>query len=106
MVVLAKQQFNLRARDVAEPHAKFVPFSAQTRMSGVDFDEEPLTSKDVPAVRRPPLRGAVPLGFQDTREQAVPARSRKNDESVLSCFDLRERQLRIKALGAEVRLGK
>jgi K+-transporting ATPase ATPase B chain len=37
IVVLAKQKFNLRARDVAEPHAKFVPFTAQTRMSGVDF---------------------------------------------------------------------
>ena len=37
IVVLAKQQFNLRARDVAEPHARFVPFTAQTRMSGVDF---------------------------------------------------------------------
>jgi K+-transporting ATPase ATPase B chain len=37
VVVLAKQQFNLRAREVAEPHAKFVPFTAQTRMSGVDF---------------------------------------------------------------------
>jgi K+-transporting ATPase ATPase B chain len=37
ITVLAKQQFNLRAREVAEPQAKFVPFSAQTRMSGVDF---------------------------------------------------------------------
>ncbi len=37
VVVLAKQQFNLRAREVAEPQAKFVPFTAQTRMSGVDF---------------------------------------------------------------------
>ncbi len=37
IVVLAKQQFNLRAREVAEPHAKFVLFTAQTRMSGVDF---------------------------------------------------------------------
>jgi K+-transporting ATPase ATPase B chain len=37
ITVLAKQQYNLRAREVAEPHAKFVPFSAQTRMSGVDF---------------------------------------------------------------------
>ena len=37
VVVLAKQEFNLRAREVAEPHAKFVPFTAQTRMSGVDF---------------------------------------------------------------------
>jgi K+-transporting ATPase ATPase B chain len=39
VVVLAKQKFNLRAREVAEPHAKFVPFTAQTRMSGVDFFE-------------------------------------------------------------------
>src|SRR5882672_689574 len=37
ITVLAKQQFNLRAREVAEPHAKFIPFTAQTRMSGVDF---------------------------------------------------------------------
>jgi K+-transporting ATPase ATPase B chain len=37
IAVLAKQQFNLRAREVAEPHARFVPFTAQTRMSGVDF---------------------------------------------------------------------
>ncbi|MDB6057245.1 MAG: kdpB 2 [Verrucomicrobiales bacterium] len=37
IVVLAKEKFNLRAREVAEPHAVFVPFSAQTRMSGVDF---------------------------------------------------------------------
>src|SRR6266446_6032900 len=40
VVVLAKQQFQLRARDVAEPHAKFVAFTAQTRMSGVDFFAE------------------------------------------------------------------
>ena len=37
VVVLAKQRFNLRAREVSEPHARFVPFTAQTRMSGVDF---------------------------------------------------------------------
>ena len=37
IVVLAKQQFQLRGREVAEPHARFVPFTAQTRMSGVDF---------------------------------------------------------------------
>jgi potassium-transporting ATPase ATP-binding subunit len=37
IAVLAKQQFNLRVREVAEPHAKFIAFSAQTRMSGVDF---------------------------------------------------------------------
>src|SRR6476620_3831529 len=40
VVVLAKQQFNLRARELAEPQAKFIPFTAQTRMSGVDFFDD------------------------------------------------------------------
>ncbi len=37
IVVLAKQKYRLRGRNVAELGAKFVHFSAQTRMSGVDF---------------------------------------------------------------------
>ena len=37
VVVLAKQKFNLRGREVAEPAARFVPFTAQTRISGVDL---------------------------------------------------------------------
>jgi K+-transporting ATPase ATPase B chain len=37
IVVLAKERFNLRGREVAAPQATFVPFTAQTRMSGVDF---------------------------------------------------------------------
>src|SRR5436190_4818846 len=37
IVVLAKEKFGLRGREVAQPHAKFVAFTAQTRMSGVDF---------------------------------------------------------------------
>ena len=37
IVVLAKEKYALRGREVAEPHACFVPFTAQTRMSGVDF---------------------------------------------------------------------
>ncbi len=38
IVTLAKDRFNLRGREVAAPHATFVPFTAQTRMSGVDLD--------------------------------------------------------------------
>jgi K+-transporting ATPase ATPase B chain len=38
IVVLAKQKFNLRERDVAALKASFVPFSAHTRMSGVDME--------------------------------------------------------------------
>ncbi len=37
IVVLAKERFNLRQRELAAPHAHFVPFTAQTRMSGVDL---------------------------------------------------------------------
>src|SRR6202034_957946 len=39
IVVLAKQRFNLRERDLSALGASFVPFSAHTRMSGVDMGE-------------------------------------------------------------------
>jgi K+-transporting ATPase ATPase B chain len=37
IVVLAKNQFNIRGRDLADADAQFIPFTAQTRMSGVDI---------------------------------------------------------------------
>jgi potassium-transporting ATPase ATP-binding subunit len=37
IVVLAKEKFGLRARDMHELHATFVPFTAQSRMSGIDL---------------------------------------------------------------------
>ena len=40
IVVLAKQKFNIREREMASLHATFVPFTAQTRMSGVDIAGE------------------------------------------------------------------
>jgi K+-transporting ATPase ATPase B chain len=39
IVVLAKQRFNIREREMTSLHAVFVPFTAQTRMSGVDIGE-------------------------------------------------------------------
>src|SRR5579872_1591963 len=38
IVVLAKEKYQLRGREVSEHEAKFIAFSAQTRMSGVDLD--------------------------------------------------------------------
>lgn len=38
VVVLAKEKYGLRGREVAEHEARFIPFSAYTRMSGVDID--------------------------------------------------------------------
>jgi K+-transporting ATPase ATPase B chain len=39
IAVLAKEKYGLRGRDVTTPHARFVPFTAQTRMSGVDLGD-------------------------------------------------------------------
>jgi len=38
IVVLAKEKYNIRERDLQRMGAKFVPFTAQTRMSGVDLN--------------------------------------------------------------------
>jgi K+-transporting ATPase ATPase B chain len=38
IVVLAKEKYGLRGRELAPHEAHFIPFTAQTRMSGVDFD--------------------------------------------------------------------
>ncbi len=37
VVVLAKEKYNIRERDLTEMNARFIPFTAQTRMSGVDI---------------------------------------------------------------------
>ena len=37
VVVLAKEKFNIRARRLEDKNMKFIPFTAKTRMSGVDF---------------------------------------------------------------------
>jgi potassium-transporting ATPase ATP-binding subunit len=50
IVILAKERFGLRERDLAGEH-EFVPFSAQTRMSGLDFDGRQIRKGAVEAVR-------------------------------------------------------
>ena len=41
IVVLAKQKYGIRGRELAPHQATFIPFTAQTRMSGVDLDGQP-----------------------------------------------------------------
>ena len=52
IVVLAKQMYNLRGREVAEREANFIPFSAYTRMSGVDIDGRRLRKGATDAIAR------------------------------------------------------
>jgi potassium-transporting ATPase ATP-binding subunit len=51
IVVLAKERFGLRKRELGNGH-EFVPFSAQTRMSGLDLDGRQIRKGAVEAVRR------------------------------------------------------
>ncbi len=62
IVVLAKEKHGMRARDVHELGAHFIPFSAQTRMSGCDLDGRRIRKGAVDAVAAhvTQLGGAVP----------------------------------------------
>ena len=50
IVVLAKEKYQLRGREVSEHEAKFIEFSAQTRMSGVDLDHRSIRKGATDAV--------------------------------------------------------
>ena len=50
IVVLAKEKYGLRGRDLSTIHAEFVPFTAQTRMSGVDLPGASIRKGSVDAI--------------------------------------------------------
>ena len=52
IVVLAKEKYNLRGRDLSSIHAEFVPFTAQTRMSGVNLPGAMIRKGSIDAIAR------------------------------------------------------
>ena len=52
IVVLAKRCFNLRERDLKTLNATFIPFSAQTRMSGVNLGDRQIRKGSVDAIQK------------------------------------------------------
>ena len=52
IVVLAKEKYGLRGRDLSGIHAEFVPFTAQTRMSGVNLPGTRIRKGSVDAISR------------------------------------------------------
>jgi len=50
IVVLAKEKYNLRGRELAQLNAEFVPFSATTRMSGIEVDGRSIRKGAVDAI--------------------------------------------------------
>jgi K+-transporting ATPase ATPase B chain len=66
IVVLAKEKYGLRERDIQAMGAKFVPFTAQTRMSGVDLNGRQIRKGAVDAIEAhiKRLGGSLPTGVQ------------------------------------------
>ena len=60
IVVLAKEKYGIRGRDIQELGAKFIPFTAQSRMSGVEIGQSWVRKGAVDAV----------LDFLDVPRQA------------------------------------
>lgn len=75
IVVLAKEKFNIRGRELASPGATFVPFTAQTRMSGVDFEGRSIRKGAADSVRKYVLSagGDYPKAVDKAVEDAARA---------------------------------
>jgi K+-transporting ATPase ATPase B chain len=72
IVVLAKEKYNLRGRDLSNIHAEFVPFTAQTRMSGVNLPGSRIRKGSVDAISR----------FLEEQGSALPKKVRDAVEEV------------------------
>ncbi len=51
IVILAKEKFGIRGRNIEENHMEFIPFTAKTRMSGVNYDGHEIRKGAADAVK-------------------------------------------------------
>ena len=96
IVVLAKEQYGLRERDIQGMGAEFVPFSAQTRMSGVDIDGRQIRKGATDAVRKfvAEKNGSMPKEVESlvekiSKEGGTPLVVAENDK-VLGVIQLKD----------------
>jgi K+-transporting ATPase ATPase B chain len=72
IVVLAKEKYGLRGRDLSNIHAEFVPFTAQTRMSGVDLPGASIRKGSVDAIAH----------FLESQGSSLPRKVRDQVEEI------------------------
>ncbi|HVC47033.1 MAG TPA: potassium-transporting ATPase subunit KdpB [Terracidiphilus sp.] len=72
IVVLAKEKYNLRGRDLEGVHPEFVPFTAQTRMSGLNLPGTRIRKGSVDAISR----------FLEEQGSSLPRRLRERVEEI------------------------
>jgi potassium-transporting ATPase ATP-binding subunit len=75
IIVLAKEKYKLRGRELAPHEAHFIPFTAQTRMSGVDFDGREIRKGAVDAIAKYVAANgaALPRELRETVERISKA---------------------------------
>jgi potassium-transporting ATPase ATP-binding subunit len=78
IVKLAKERYHLRGRDVMEPHIQFIPFTAQTRMSGADMPDA--ASGSVRSIRKG--ASSAIRGFVEARGGLFPAAAQEAVDAV------------------------
>ena len=72
IVVLAKERFNLRGRELGQLNAEFLPFSATTRMSGIEVDGRSIRKGAVDAI----------AGYLEEHGSALPPEVRSSVEAI------------------------
>ena len=100
IVVLAKQRFQLRERDIHALDAHFVHFSANTRMSGVDMAERRIRKGAAEAIKKhvEALGGSFPRSVTERVDEVsrrgstplVVAESSKGEARVLGVIELKD----------------
>jgi K+-transporting ATPase ATPase B chain len=73
IVVLAKEKYGIRGRDLAEIRANFIPFTAQSRMSGVDLGSSWVRKGAVDAVLNYVNAPSASIGAGSTVRTLQPA---------------------------------
>jgi K+-transporting ATPase ATPase B chain len=68
IVVLAKEKYGIRGRDMTQLSARFVPFTAQSRMSGVEAPDLSIRKGAVDAVLKHLNTSTAPQAESQTRE--------------------------------------
>ena len=113
IVVLVKERYHLRGRDVAELGAQFIKFSAQTRMSGCDLDGRAIRKGAVDAVvahvqmlggQLPPGLDAIVHGIADSGGTPLAVSDGKRLLGIIHLKDIvkggiKERFDRFRAMG-------
>ncbi len=75
IVVLAKERYNLRGRELGQMNAEFIPFSATTRMSGIEVDGRIIRKGAVDALARYLQENGAPMPDEVRRNVEEVSRS-------------------------------